>query len=1010
LGGHDSKIVDALNVVTGGLVLATAPLVLPLLCWLDAKDEFIRLSRELVHSVAEKRSGLSRYSRTQRLEAANVVLMVTAYFEVLAEQDLPFKVKDLKLDKQHQVALVGGGEGGQKNLIDVAIAAVGLHVAPHQPADVHRDLLHRFYVQLNSELRALVATVADLDPILDPLPERALVRYQERFTQLAAELPEVGWWANWQEHAATRTQVRRALAGIEERLTAVTIGRDPDERRQALARANQAALTRPIVEAGETPAGAAIPTIAEAYIEPRFRVSPVPGDARLADDDWWSEIPVRDGLDEFLTAYLTSPDGAHAPLLVLGHPGAGKSLLTRVLAGRLPAADFLAVRVALRDVPAAAPVQEQIEQAMTDATGERLAWPDLARSAGDALPVVLLDGFDELIQATGVSHTDYLQRVATFQEREYDQGRPVAIIITSRTTVANQARPPHDCAALRLEPFDDPRIRAWIETWNRANAGFFRTEGLAALSVTQVLARRDLAEQPLLLLMLALYDLDGNALGRLAPDLPQHVLYERLLRRFAEREVEKHHRGLSPAERDRLVGEELRTLALVGFAMFNRGAQWVTEVELRRDLAAITGAGTRSTGSDLRSPVSPAEVVLGRFFFVHKAQATQDTQRLETYEFLHATFGEYLIAWLTWQVLDDLARRQAASTLSFQADVVADDLLYALLSFAPLSARRPILDSLAAMMALAPESDRLGYAKLAVRLFQTGSDGTAMRRFGDYTPRRLGVIAREATYRANLVLLAVVAAGTLHGHVLFGHSNPVDEWHSETLLWQSQLGPTQFQSMVEALSVQRIWDEDERDVKLCIGDITIRPPRIELRWTYDLPGQEPGAYHTYFNQDLAKLAWRANFQCDEDRDVLQHGLELLEGALPQSLNTFGQPEAAAETTSALHRLVRLWLLALRDDAPPEDRNAAYLSCVEILKLGLPPWTEAEKEAYAMMILSCLAADPRAPIVVAEAVVWAIVEKVESEELHARVARYVSGLTNPSDGLLGLAARSTAKVW
>jgi hypothetical protein len=33
--------------------------------------------------------------------------------------------------------------------------------------------------------------------------------------------------------------------------------------------------------------------------------------------------------------------------------------------------------------------------------GERLDWPTLARSSDGALPVVLLDGFDELLQATG---------------------------------------------------------------------------------------------------------------------------------------------------------------------------------------------------------------------------------------------------------------------------------------------------------------------------------------------------------------------------------------------------------------------------------------------------------------------------------------------------------------------------------------------------------------------------------------------------------------------------------
>ncbi|MCW2917010.1 MAG: hypothetical protein JWN52_5078, partial [Actinomycetia bacterium] len=52
----------------------------------------------------------------------------------------------------------------------------------------------------------------------------------------------------------------------------------------------------------------------------------------------------------------------------------------------------------------------------------------------DAMPVIMLDGFDELLQATGIGQTDYLEQVARFQEREGDQGRPVAVIVTSRNS------------------------------------------------------------------------------------------------------------------------------------------------------------------------------------------------------------------------------------------------------------------------------------------------------------------------------------------------------------------------------------------------------------------------------------------------------------------------------------------------------------------------------------------------------------------------------------------------
>ena len=53
-----------------GAMLATAVPVPAVLGWFDARAEFIRLGHDLVRDFTERRSGLSRHSRTQRLAAA----------------------------------------------------------------------------------------------------------------------------------------------------------------------------------------------------------------------------------------------------------------------------------------------------------------------------------------------------------------------------------------------------------------------------------------------------------------------------------------------------------------------------------------------------------------------------------------------------------------------------------------------------------------------------------------------------------------------------------------------------------------------------------------------------------------------------------------------------------------------------------------------------------------------------------------------------------------------------
>jgi hypothetical protein len=85
-------------------------------------------------------------------------------------------------------------------------------------------------------------------------------------------------------------------------------------------------------------------------------------------------------------------------------------------------------------------------------------WGQVLVAFGPAVPVILLDGFDELLQATGVSQSDYLLKVARFQQCEADQGRPVIALVTSRIAVADRVRYPEGTLALRLEPFRDEQV------------------------------------------------------------------------------------------------------------------------------------------------------------------------------------------------------------------------------------------------------------------------------------------------------------------------------------------------------------------------------------------------------------------------------------------------------------------------------------------------------------------------------------------------------------------------
>ena len=343
---------------------------------------------------------------------------------------------------------------------------------------------------------------------------------------------------------------------------------------------------------------------------------------------------------------------------------------------------------------------------------------------------------------------------------------------------------------LRLEPFQESQISQWLDVWNRVNTAEFAARGLRPLTAQTALEHAELASQPLLLVMLALYDADGNPLQRDAAALNEAELYERLLVGFAEREIHKSS-ATSPGSPRAAVERELLCLSVVAFGMFSRSRQWISDAELDADLPALLGSpGRHPEPPGFRAPLTAAQVVAGRFFFVHEAQATRDNARMHTYEFLHETFGEYLIARLVIRELEDLidaARLAARRTRSESTD---DAFLHALLSFMPLAMRGTIVSFIAERIQALPMPRRHQLRTILLSTFNSALGPRHDTRYHEYMPLRLPVPARCAAYSVNLAMLTVLATGEVTGRALFpAVYDPVDEWRKLSMLWRSQLPP-----------------------------------------------------------------------------------------------------------------------------------------------------------------------------------------------------------------------------
>lgn len=818
LGAGQSPLVSALDKMFGGLLLGATPLVPDVLSLFDAKSELVRLTHELVAKGIDRRHRLGQFDRIQRLHAARGVLMVVAYFEALEDVDLPFRLDDVRISQGKAVGIEAPAFGGRTlaevatSLLEADLPLLGVQAS----STAAQEQLVRFYQRLDHTFKRFLEGLSLWEELggtkqlqaigaLEHVVPAALRLFESSLCRLGAECPEFAIWLTLSGQRTIGDAVRELLDRAEpvESVSPVL---------QGIVRFNRSALTRTLLAAEELPDGLATPEVGRAYVDPYFRLAEVTAQAPINDEDFWAQVGVRKDFNEFLLGHLSTPWAWTSPLLILGHPGAGKSLLTEVVAARLPSPDFVSVRVQLRDVPADADIHEQIERAIRASTHEIVSWPDFARAAGDSLLVVLLDGFDELLQATGVSRSDYLMRVKKFQQVEETQGRHVAVIVTSRVTVADRMQIPAGAVAARLEPFEIYQVEQWLEEWNETNEAYLSASGRGEFDLDVIEKYLDLARQPLLLLMLAVYDAEGGALRADQQGLSQSELYERLVRRFAHREVSKKDSQAA----DFGVERELLILSVVAFGMFNRSAQWITDAKVAEDLTALgitQPAGLGVTAAHQRL-AGEAKDALGRFFYIHRARTMLEGEVFGTYEFLHATFGEFFVARLSWRCLMELveqARVEKARMFSGH-QWVEDTHLRTFLSWALLSTRTTTLDFLSELAGRASEAELRDIREVLLTAFRNVHEPTVNAAHQAYRPAERTQTARIATYSANLLLLVMIVANEVSSAELFPHTAPhASEWTRSVHLWMSQLRAGEWRGMTGLLLADRDRDADGKE-------------------------------------------------------------------------------------------------------------------------------------------------------------------------------------------------------
>ncbi|RSM72537.1 hypothetical protein DMB66_05170 [Actinoplanes sp. ATCC 53533] len=753
------KVVERLDRLLGlailgsgvGFLMTGVSQLVAVFGWVDQKNELMRLLDGLVSAGWERLRTGERRNRFEVLAATHTALVYGSFFAAIRELLGPVYDELDLTDEDVAHLTTAAGERA------IGLVASGRIPLPDATAGLHRTITERiepFYRDLARTSLEFFASFAgwpreqetrDTDPLVKQITERATNRYRAEYARLAADVREFEIWAMLGEHAATQQQTDASLARLEDLVATIVRHEERGPARllgtvRAINRDVFGTLLIPVAETGDL-AGVTLPTVEAGYVSPRFRWALAGPDVRAADEQWWADQPLGDDIETFLAGHFAAPVSVDRPLVVLGHPGSGKSLFTKVCAARLSTADrFTPVRIALRDVTdPTAPLYQQMSGALEKATNGRVGWAGFCDAAEGTVRVLFIDGLDELMQATGSTQSSYLAGVTELQRVEKVTGNPLAVVVTARTIVADLAEIPDGSLVVKLEDFSDTQVERWLEIWRATNAG----SGLLDLDMSRILRLGDLSHQPLLLLLLALY-----ASRRPLPEEDSAAgLYGALLHDFITREIAKPGQAGagSPAQRRY---DALWQLGVVAFGMINRGRLHLGEDQLRLDLAALS----RRNADPILTPagmLDPAQRIIGRFFFITAAEADGGNAG-RSYEFLHATFGEYLVAYQLVEQLSDL--HQALGRPSSQQ--WDDDLLFALLSHRLVTAgAAAVLPFARQLLEVESEKTREGVLAVVSRLIRAAPERWGKGAFASYDPSGGRYLDRLATYTANLVLL-----------------------------------------------------------------------------------------------------------------------------------------------------------------------------------------------------------------------------------------------------------------
>ena len=607
-------------------------------------------------------------------------------------------LKDEKSSRRHS-----GRKGKRRSAIDADIVFPDIIYSPDKVEEYLLEMykqmasaVYEFTDRLSFQEFAEEKDILIYNKIMENLPENAVKRFHEQYLYFCSKFNEFYIFVQTEQEKEKRIEcderyhailssamnisdaIDTGFENMKEMMVSLP-GQIKEEKvmdiADCLIDTYCNSIEQPVIESKSKDEKLKYPLISEAFVPQNYKCLRYTGEERLELTDTWKSIKPQKDMTSFWAKYYLDPGSVENILLILGEPGIGKSLLTKMLCARMSSRAGVFIRIPLREHNMEEDIESIVCKQITldgDSPEPVMKFKWFAEEFPDNPITLVFDGYDEVLQATGGVYRDLLNKIQRFQKSCYQYKRPVRIVVTSRETLIDKAHIPEGSLVMKLLEFDEGQKAGWIDIWNEYNHDILAREGLEDFHLPE--NNKDiekLSGQPLLLLMLAIYDanfeLKTNSLTKQAGQgdtFDRTTLYNELIRRFVRRELRKEPRSgkigfsnVDSGEQEDMVDEEMKKLGIAALGMFEREKLSLTVDELDHDLEYM-GAKTVPYKQLNKKMLKNAEMLFGSFFFIHQSQVKdEEGTKKATFEFLHKTFYEFLVADLVLFYLINAVKR-----------------------------------------------------------------------------------------------------------------------------------------------------------------------------------------------------------------------------------------------------------------------------------------------------------------------------------------------------------------